>query len=107
MLNCVKFDWKALLKCAECVLPSGFRYVLAPFGSLRIVRVELSVRHGGDADMAELVAKFAQTITADAYPYLYEHAQQHDEEGPHRNVSAFELALDLIVDGLRKLRDAA
>ena len=23
VLNCVKFDWKALLKCAECVEPSG------------------------------------------------------------------------------------
>ena len=22
-LNCVKFDWNALLKCAECVDPSG------------------------------------------------------------------------------------
>jgi hypothetical protein len=55
----------------------------------------------------ELRAKFEQTITADAYPYLHEHAQQHSSEGPHREVSAFEFGLDLIVDGLKKIRDTA
>src|SRR3954454_5137316 len=58
-------------------------------------------------DISELVAKFAQEITADAYPNLHEHAQQHAAEGPHRDVSAFELGLDLIVDGLRTIRDSA
>jgi len=58
-------------------------------------------------EAANLAAKFAQTITADAYPHLHEHAQQHFSEGPHREVSAFELGLDLIVVGLKKLRDAA
>ena len=52
-------------------------------------------------------ARFEQTITADAYPYLHEHAQQHFSEGPHREVSAFELGLDLILDGLKKIRDTA
>ncbi len=58
-------------------------------------------------EAANLAAKFAQTITADAYPHLHEHAQQHFSEGPHREVSAFELGLDLIVVGLKKLHDAA
>jgi AcrR family transcriptional regulator len=58
-------------------------------------------------EVSSLEAKFAATITADAFPYLYEHAQQHLSEGPHRELSAFELGLDLIVDGLKKLRDAA
>ena len=48
-----------------------------------------------------------RSITADAYPYLHEHAQQHFSEGPHREVSAFEFGLDLIVDGLKKIHDAA
>ena len=48
-----------------------------------------------------------ETITPDAYPYLHEHAQQHFSEGPHREVSAFELGLDLIVDGLKKIRETA
>ena len=58
-------------------------------------------------EVSNFEAKFAETITADAYPYLHEHAQQHLSEGPHSEVSAFELGLDLIVDGLRKNRDTA
>jgi AcrR family transcriptional regulator len=58
-------------------------------------------------ELSDLAAKFAQTITADAYPHLHEHAQQHFSEGPHREVSAFELGLDLIVDGLKQIRDTA
>jgi AcrR family transcriptional regulator len=49
-------------------------------------------------------AKFAQTITVDAFPYLHEHAEQHFSEGPHREVRAFEFGLDLIVDGLKKIQ---
>lgn len=41
------------------------------------------------------------------YPYLREHAQQHFDEGPHREVSAFELGLDLIIDGLTKMHGRA
>ena len=58
-------------------------------------------------EMAGFQEKFAQTITADAYPYLHEHGQQHSSEGPHNDVRAFELGLELIVDGLTKIRDAA
>jgi AcrR family transcriptional regulator len=58
-------------------------------------------------EVSNFAAKFAQTITADAYPYLHEHAQQHFSEGPHREGSAFELGLDLILDGLKKIRDTA
>jgi len=56
-------------------------------------------------EASNLEETFAQTITADAFPYLHEHAQQHFSEGPHRDVSAFEVGLDLIVDGLRTIRD--
>jgi AcrR family transcriptional regulator len=58
-------------------------------------------------EVSKLVAKFAQAITAEAYPYLHEHAQQHFREGRHREVSAFEYGLDLIVDGLKKVHDTA
>jgi len=58
-------------------------------------------------EVSNFEAKFAQTITADAFPYLHEHAQQHFSEGPHREVRAFEFGLDLIVDGLKKIRDTA
>ena len=58
-------------------------------------------------DISRFEEKFADTITVDAFPYLHEHAQQHFSEGPHREGSAFELGLDLIVDGLKKIRDTA
>ena len=59
------------------------------------------------AEIDDLVAKFAQAITPDEYPHLHEHAQQHMTEGSHHEVSAFEFGLDLILDGLKKVHDAA
>jgi AcrR family transcriptional regulator len=56
-------------------------------------------------EVSNFKATFEQTITADAYPYLYEHAQQHFSEGPHSEVRAFEFGLDLILDGLKKIHD--
>jgi AcrR family transcriptional regulator len=55
-------------------------------------------------EASSLEAKFAQTITVDAFPYLHEHAEQHFSEGPHREVHAFEFGLDLIVDGLKNIQ---
>ena len=59
---------------------------------------------------AEEISKFAtifeDVITPDAYPYLHEHGRQHMEDGPHREVSAFEFGLDLVVDGLRKIHES-
>ena len=60
-----------------------------------------------DEDAAEMMASFEQTITPDEYPYLREHGEQHFAEGPHHDVSAFEFGLDLILDGLRKIRDSS
>jgi len=56
-----------------------------------------------DADASEMMAAFERTITADEYPYLREHGEQHFAEGPHQDVSAFEFGLDLILDGLKKI----
>jgi AcrR family transcriptional regulator len=52
-------------------------------------------------DVAERIVR---EIPLDDYPYLAEHRDQHLTEGPHRDESAFEFGLDLILDGLRKLR---
>jgi AcrR family transcriptional regulator len=43
-------------------------------------------------------------IPAATYPNLNAHAVQHFEDGPHRDASAFELALDLILEGLDRMR---
>jgi AcrR family transcriptional regulator len=57
------------------------------------------------AEVSDMVATFARTISADEYPHLHEHGNQHVSEGPHRDVSAFEFGLDLILDGLKKVHD--
>jgi AcrR family transcriptional regulator len=49
-----------------------------------------------------VVSKLMQTIPWDEYPHLAEHRDQHMNDGPHREVSAFEVGLDLILDGLQK-----
>jgi len=59
------------------------------------------------AEVDDLVERFALTITPDLYPHLHEHAQQHMSDGPHREASAFEVGLDLILDGLAALRSSA
>jgi AcrR family transcriptional regulator len=59
-----------------------------------------------DQEEKEMVAAFERLIPADEYPYLREHGEQHFAAGPHHDVSAFEFGLDLILDGLRKIRAA-
>jgi AcrR family transcriptional regulator len=59
-----------------------------------------------DIDESQIAAMFETVITAEAYPYLHEHGNQHFAEGPHRDVSAFAFALDLILDGLKKIHAA-
>jgi AcrR family transcriptional regulator len=54
----------------------------------------------------ELVARFMASVPWDDYPHLTEHRDQHMSEGPHREVSAFEVGLDLIIDGLQKAHRA-
>ena len=57
-----------------------------------------------DEDAAEFEGSLDRFLPIDKYPYLNEHGKQHLTEGPHREVSAFAFGLDLILDGLRKLR---
>jgi hypothetical protein len=57
------------------------------------------------AEVSDMVATLARTISADEYPHLHEHRNQHVSEGPHRDVSTFEFGLDLILDGLKKIHD--
>jgi AcrR family transcriptional regulator len=56
-----------------------------------------------DAEETDMAAAFDRLVRPDEYPYLREHGEQHFAEGPHQDVSAFELGLDLIVDGLKRI----
>jgi AcrR family transcriptional regulator len=58
-------------------------------------------------DLAALGANFLRTLPVDQYPYLAEHVEQHLAETDDEDKSEFEFGLDLILDGLERLRDAA
>ena len=59
------------------------------------------------AEHPETIARLMREIPFDDYPYLREHRDQHMTEGPHRDVSAFEFGLDLILDGLKRVHASA
>jgi AcrR family transcriptional regulator len=48
----------------------------------------------------EQVVKLFESIPWDEYPNIAEHRDQHMSDGPHREVSAFEVGLDLLLRGL-------
>ena len=54
----------------------------------------------------DAAASFLRGDYAEEFPHFTEHALQHMEP-PDDGVNAFELGIDLILDGLERLRDAA
>jgi AcrR family transcriptional regulator len=60
--------------------------------------------HSANAvQLADMAAALERMVPSGTYPYLHEHGEQHITEGPLHDVSAFDLGLDLILDGLAKL----
>jgi AcrR family transcriptional regulator len=55
--------------------------------------------------VADLAGGFLRTFPAEEYPHFHEHVLQHIEPRDD-HVSGFELGLELILDGLERLRDA-
>jgi AcrR family transcriptional regulator len=56
-------------------------------------------------ELKELAAAFLRDFPADEYPDLAEHIRQHVEPDEDHQ-GAFEFGLDLVLDGLERLRDA-
>ena len=46
---------------------------------------------------------FLQLFLPAEYPHFAQHVEQHFAEGPHQDVRAFEFALDLLLDGLKRM----
>ena len=65
--------------------------------------------HGirGGEDVAQLAADFLRSFPLGDYPYMHEHVEQHLADFGHEGKAAFELVLDLILDGLERMRDEA
>ena len=57
------------------------------------------------ADLKTVAQSFLETLPADQYPHLVEHVIGH-LDGTFESGGGFEFALDLILDGLEKFRDA-
>jgi AcrR family transcriptional regulator len=58
-------------------------------------------------ELLDLAEDFLAKIPADEYPYALEHAEQHLAEPDPDEPSEFEFGLDLILDGLERMRDGA
>jgi AcrR family transcriptional regulator len=121
-----RHPWAAnLLMASRRVRPARLRYMEALLGCLRgagfsaettyhayhIIDAHIvgfSLWQAGHAaapshveDMREW---FERMIRVDRFPYLHEHGLQHLKDGPYLPVSAFEFALDLLLESLEKLR---
>jgi AcrR family transcriptional regulator len=57
-------------------------------------------------ELLDLADDFLKQIPADQYPYVIEHAQEHLADPDPDEPNEFEFGLDLILDGLERLRDA-
>jgi AcrR family transcriptional regulator len=53
------------------------------------------------------VQRFVQKLPLADYPHFAEHVEQHTSKSARDGISEFEFGLDLILDGLEKIRDTA
>jgi hypothetical protein len=56
-------------------------------------------------ELPELAAAFIRQLPAGELPYLIEHAHQHLRKRAPEEEGAFAFGLDLILDGLERIRD--
>ena len=59
----------------------------------------------GERDLADFAARFLRELPAADYPYFAEHVEQHVAAPGDDGAREFEFGLDLILDGLQRLRD--
>jgi AcrR family transcriptional regulator len=57
------------------------------------------------AELVDLAEGFLRQIPADEYPYVIEHAEQHLAPSSPDGATEFEFGLELILDGLERLRE--
>ena len=67
---------------------------------------ELNFPHDRES-LKAMAARFLRDFPTDEYPHLAEHIEQHVDPPHAEHQGAFEFGLDLILDSLERLRDAA
>jgi AcrR family transcriptional regulator len=60
-----------------------------------------------DEELRSLASSFLETLPRDELPHLAEHVEQHMKPRPDGEPGEFEFGLDLILDGLERLRQQA
>jgi AcrR family transcriptional regulator len=68
---------------------------------------EVGMDIGSREDLVALATAFLKEFPTDQYPYLTEHIQQHLKERLPDDEGAYAFGLDLILDGLERLRPPA
>ena len=67
---------------------------------------ELSFPYDAE-ELAVIAERFLRELSAEEFPHLAEHVDQHLTESHEDDAGAYELGLDLILDGLERIRDMA
>ena len=97
----------------RCLREAGFSKDLTYHGyhvwqgyALGFTLQELNFPHDRES-LKQMAARFLRDFPSDEFPFLAEHIEQHVDPPHAEHESAFELGLDLILDSLERLRDAA
>ena len=67
---------------------------------------QLSMPFETQEELADIAGSALRDIPVDRYPYVVEHARQHMAPSTGDGRSEFEFGLDLVLDGLQRLREA-
>ena len=123
----VRHPWAAALMLSR-TLPARMRYMEAILGNLRRGGFSAAQTDHGyhaldshiagftlwlvglDIDSETLpdqARSFMQQLEADEYPYVIEHVHEHLKERDPQDEGEFAFGLDLILDGLERMRDCA
>jgi AcrR family transcriptional regulator len=124
----LRHPWACSLMWTTSISPARLRYMESILGTLRESGFSPDLTHHAyhaldshitgftlwqvnipfnAEDIAELGATFLQELPTDEYPYVAEHTEQHLMPSGNEEKSEFEFGLDLILDGLERLRDTA
>jgi AcrR family transcriptional regulator len=122
----LRHPWACSLMWTTSISPARLRYMESILGTLRESGFSADLTHHAyhaldshitgftlwqsnipfkAEDIAELGASFLRELPTEEYPYVAEHTEQHLMPPDHEEKSEFEFGLDLILDGLERLRD--
>jgi hypothetical protein len=67
---------------------------------------QVGMNLGSDEDIRALASDFLRELPRDELPHLAEHVEQHLKPPAPESEGAFAFGLDLLLDGLERIRDA-